>query len=49
MKRINVYGEEVEVEVLGEVNHYEKSYMEDFQDLIKEEHEEELEQFLIRA
>lgn len=49
MRKINIYEEEIETEVLGEVNHYEESYMEDFQDLIKDEHEEELESFLIRA
>ena len=49
MKRINFYEEEVEMEVLGEVNLYEVEYMLDYKEYIKSEHEEELEQFLIRV
>jgi len=47
MRRINFYEQEVEVE-LGEVNHYEESYMEDFEDYIEIEGLEDLKEILIR-
>ena len=48
MKRINFYEEEVEIEVLGEVNHYEESYMKEWDDYIKEEGLQDLKEILIR-
>jgi len=48
MRKINFYDEEVEEEVLGEVNHYEESYMEDYEDYIKAEGLQDLKEILIR-